>query len=114
MNTVSVWESDAESKEISMDKIRKFAKSLKERDHKPSYPPCVFISLNVMSDEWELYRGGTPCVLTFYDRNGNGHTGTQDEYLEMHGDCQAIVNKNTKEVIVINHYGEIAARGNVL
>lgn len=60
--------------------------------------------------EWEAYNFG-PCQLEFLDREGNGFSGTQQEFFDLHKSLFGLVNRVTGVVILINHYGEIAARG---
>ena len=58
----------------------------------------------------EPYNHG-PANLTFYDRNGNKYSGTPEDYLSMHGILSGYKNKLSNTLVLINKYGEIAARG---
>jgi hypothetical protein len=60
--------------------------------------------------EWEPFNFG-PCQLTFLHRDGAKFNGSQEDFLSEHGSLFGLKNKTTGMVILINHYGEIAARG---
>lgn len=60
--------------------------------------------------EWEPYNFG-PCQLEFLDRSGAKFSGTEEDFLNEHESLFGLKNKYTGTVILINHYGEIAARG---
>ena len=59
--------------------------------------------------EWELYNRGE-CELEFFDRHEKGFTGKMEDFLKEHGDLTEFKNKTTGMVVLLNHYGEIAAR----
>ena len=59
---------------------------------------------------WEPYNNGN-IVLSFYHRNGLPFNGTMEEFFSEHGIPAGFKNKYTGMIIVINQYGEIAARG---
>lgn len=59
--------------------------------------------------EWTPYNKG-PCLLEFYHRNGNLFSGPMGTFEKEHGNLFGLKNKLTNIIVLINHYGEIAAR----
>jgi len=59
--------------------------------------------------EWEPYNYGG-CELQFFDRQGENFIGEMEGFFKEHGDLTGFKNKTTGMVVLLNHYGEIAAR----
>lgn len=59
--------------------------------------------------EWEPFNCGE-CYLEFYNLNGEPFSGEQDEFETEHICLFGLKNKTTGMVILINHYGDIAAK----
>lgn len=54
-----------------------------------------------------------PAYLTFYDRKEKPFSGTPEEYEALHGILSGYRNGSTDTLVLVNKYGEIAARGTV-
>jgi len=59
--------------------------------------------------EWTPYNRG-PCILTFLDRTGMPFNGTPEDFVSLHQTFYGLRNKITNVVVLINHFGEVAAR----
>jgi len=82
---------------------------IRERERKARYQEDEM--LNII--EWEPYNRGE-CYLIFFDRKGKPFSSKDDfydEFLKEHKAICGFRNKSTGGVVLINHYGEIAAKG---
>jgi len=60
--------------------------------------------------QWKPYNRGES-KLEFFDRQGKGFTGKLEDFLKEHrNDLSGFKNKTTGMVLLLNHYGGIAAR----
>jgi hypothetical protein len=60
--------------------------------------------------EWESYNTGY-AKLTFFDLQGNPYNGDMKDFENLHTTLSGFRNKISDTVILINHYGDVAARG---
>lgn len=63
---------------------------------------------------WEKLTDMVPVYMTLYNRDGSPFSGSHDEYDSMHGtNLETFINRYDNIVIVVNEYGEVAARGHI-
>lgn len=63
--------------------------------------------------EWQSYNYG-PAELIFYDRRGKEFNGNMQSFLEIHGSLAGFMNIISLQLVLLNSYGEIAAKGRVI